>query len=390
MWKEKLNQSREQLSQLLSSFDWQQAREKITQESRARIVLLGLPEAGKSTLFNHMCGWDVSMPPLETVVDTAAAEDYGLFCLIDLPPQPEGAETYPLNGGPGGYNGFMSDLYPPLYGLGAEVDPLEMAEGADLLLYVLDGPQGVRPPDYRWVGRLRRLGVPLLVLLNKCDQLNDDLERRQSQAEARLGTAVLPVSALTGSNVADHLLPKMVNLCPELAVALGRELRLFRRQAARRLIHRAAVLNGLVALEPLPLLDLPVQLMTLTGLMMRLGAIYDHNANRARRREIGLALVGGLAGRYGAQQLAKLVPVVGWVVSGAIGWSCTWALGEAAMAYFEAGGDAAVDRRWQKTRGRVTTLRQAVSCRWQQRPRLKRLWGRRKDVADDSAEVAHE
>ena len=40
-------------------------------------------------------------------------------------------------------------------------------EGADLLVYVLDGAAGVRPADYRWVGRLRRLSMPLLVVLNK-------------------------------------------------------------------------------------------------------------------------------------------------------------------------------------------------------------------------------
>lgn len=131
------------------------------------------------------------------------------------------------------------------------------------------------------------------------------------------------------------------------------------------------MVNGLVGLEPIPLLDLPVQITTLTGLMLRIAALYDRPASDVRRREVVVAVAGGLAGRYAAQQLAKLVPVVGWLASGIIGWSCTWGLGRAVVAYFEAGGDDAVDRSWSWAGERLNKLYRNFSER---RPRLRLRW----------------
>jgi uncharacterized protein (DUF697 family) len=130
------------------------------------------------------------------------------------------------------------------------------------------------------------------------------------------------------------------------------------------LIGRAAIINGFLALEPVPLIDLPFQIMNLVGLMLRIGAVYNRPPTVTYRREVVAAVAGGLVGRYAAQQAAKLVPVVGWVVSGLIGISCTWLLGQAAVAYFEAGGDAAVAQRWGQTQQNIAHLCQPVRTRW--------------------------
>jgi uncharacterized protein (DUF697 family)/GTP-binding protein EngB required for normal cell division len=384
MWTDKYKINPEKLGEWLRGFDWEQTREKVSQESRARIILLGLKGAGKSSLFNRLCGWTISTPGPAAHAEALAeaVEDYGLFCLADLPhdlgPHSQ-AGLYDLPRPFGPLNGQEWPAYDDFEGLGrlplGALDPLELAEAADLLLYVLDGAEEVRAADYRWVGRLRRLGRPLLVLLNKSDLIEADLAGRQAEIEARLAASVLPVSALTGAGLADQLLPKMANLCPELTVALGRQLGVFRRQAAARLIRQAAIINGLVALEPLPLIDLPVQAITLMGLMLRIAAIYDRPPSSVRRREVITAVTGGLAGRYGAQQLAKLAPGVGWLISSLIGWSCTWGLGRAAVAYFEAGGDETVERGWRRTRIGVTDICRAIHRRWQGRPRLRLSWG---------------
>lgn len=371
----------------LNGLDLEQTRAGVQQESRARILLLGLAGAGKSSLLNRLCGWTVSTPrapgtngPNTTGPWTEAIEDFGLFCLVDLPADTAGSsslgslmlaqpEAYLYGAAPNGL-GLNADLDGTM-GLGMPGDPLVMAETANLLVYILDGAVGVQPADYRWVGRLRRLGVPLLVVLNKRDLFEAELPTRQAEIEARLGTSVVLVSAETGSEGTDPLLSQMISLCPELTVALGRELRSFRGQAARRLIRQAAFINGLVALEPVPLLDLPVQIITLSGLMLRLAALYDRPPSKARRREVVIAIGSGLAGRLAAQQVAKLVPVVGWLVSSLIGWSSTWGLGQAAVAFFEAGGDAAVDQRWNRTRHRLSEIVRKVYGRWQHRPRLR-------------------
>jgi uncharacterized protein (DUF697 family) len=139
------------------------------------------------------------------------------------------------------------------------------------------------------------------------------------------------------------------------------------------------------------LLDIPLQMMTLAGLMLRIAAIYDRPHSDVHRREVIIAILGGLTGRYAAQQLAKLVPVVGWGVSGLLGWTTTWGLGRAAIAYFEAEGDALLNRRVGQARDRVNQTAQTIfqhiprpprwphsptwlnPRRWLQRPRWLKL-----------------
>ncbi len=385
-----LNFNREGIRDLLHNLDLEQERETVNRESRARVVILGRPGVGKSTLFNQLRGWAVSPAgnapaDLPNPDDGELVEDYGLFCLVDL--VDDGPVTngfaMPNGHGPASPVGELRWQPPAPEELPLPLDfmdPLLLAEGADLLVYVLDGETGVQPTDYRWIGRLRRLGIPLVVALNKRDLLGDALPEVKATVENRLGTGVLPISALTGAAVNTHLLPKMTALCPNLLVALGREVGDFRRRAARRVIHQAALLNGLVSLEPVLLIDLPLQILTLTGMMFRIATLYDQPPGSVRRREVAVAIGGGLLGRIAAQQLAKLVPVVGWLVSAGIAWLTTWALGQAAISYFEAGGDDAVDRTWLQTRTGVSNTTADVYRRWQNRPRLQVSW-QRPDVA---------
>ncbi len=379
--------------QMLRSFDWAQTREQISQEGRARIVVLGLTGAGKSTLFNKICGWSVSSDVPNEAPIAEPIEDYGLFCLIDLP-QERGEGSYSnigrsAYGTSGPYYEYGEMEFRPVDDLAGTIpmgtlEPLELAEGADLLVYVLDGEAGVRSADYRWVGRLRRLSIPLIVVWNKCDLADDGLAARRSEIEGRLGSTVLPVSALHETNIKSQLLPKMIDLCPNLTVALGRELGDFRRRAAERVINHSAVFNGILALEPVPLLDLPVQALTITGMLLRISAIYDRPPSEVRRREVWLAIGGGLAGRYTAQQLAKLLPVVGWLISGAVSWSTTWGLGRAMVTYFEAGGDEAVGHTWRLAQGGVAKAGRAM---WQRRPRLSLRWFKRGKGRNDAGNL---
>ena len=69
-------------------------------------------------------------------------------------------------------------------------------------------------------------------------------------------------------------------------------------------------------------------------------------------------MVGSLAGRYLAQQAVKLVPVVGWLVSGAIGAGSTWLLGQATVIYFESGGDMTLNRYVQQAGQKIRRYQQ--------------------------------
>lgn len=295
-------------------WQWDDLAAEISQESRARIALVGLAEAGKSLLFNRLRGWDLSdrgggEANLSATADVQL-EPFGFFVLADLP----ATLTSALETG--------ENL---VFSLG---DPT-------LLVYLLDATAGVRPADYRWVALLRASGKPLVVVLNKVDQLSP-YHQAVATAEQRLGMPVIPISALTGFNVSERFLPALLDIAPRLAVPLGRELSHLRRLAARRVIHQVALFSGMMGAQPIPLLDLPFQAMLQVGMVLRVGAAYGHTPTGGVNREIISTVISSLGLRYLAASLIKLIPILGWAISGAVSIASTLLMGEVAIRYYEA------------------------------------------------------
>ncbi len=295
-------------------WQWDDLAAEISQESRARIALVGLTEVGKSLLFNRLRGWDLfdaggGENNLSTTADIQL-EPFGFFVRADLPAS---------------LSSTLETWENLVFSLG---DPT-------LLVYLLDATTGVRPADYRWVALLRASGKPLVVALNKVDQLSNSHEA-VATAEQRLGMPVIPISALTGLNISERLLPALLDIAPRLAVPLGRELSHLRRLAARRVIHQVALFSGMMGAQPIPLLDLPFQAMLQVGMVLRVGAAYGHTPTGGVNREIISTVVSSMGLRYLAASLIKFIPILGWAVSGAISIGSTLLMGEVAIRYYEA------------------------------------------------------
>lgn len=288
---------------------WDEIASQISQESQGRIAFVGLTGAGKSQLFNRLRGWQVSPDPTaEAEPWQLSIEAYGSFLLADLPAAPQ--QTAP------------TDLW------------LALGE-PELVLYLLDAAQGVTPDDYRWVSLLRASGRPFLLALNKCDKVTD-LAAVQHQVQQRLALTPIPISAHTGNNIEETLLPALLNAAPKLALTLGRELTSLRRHAARRVIRQTAVFAGMVGAQPIPVLDIPFQAMLQAGVVLRVGAAYGFPPNGGINREIVGTILSVFGIHYFTQSLVKLVPILGWVISGLISSSTTLLIGEAAIHYYEA------------------------------------------------------
>jgi small GTP-binding protein len=300
------------LGAILNALDWDHAREEVDRESRARIVLIGATGAGKTTLLATLRGFQ--LPPVESELRDAGdtmVEDLGLFVLIDVP-----------GAGPRAAAG--------------EGDPAWSAlQNADLIVWVLDGTVGMRAWEYEWLCRIRASSKPLIVVLNKLDlqQARGEIDRLSRM----LSSKVIPLSARDETNVATHLLPHMVDTCPGLATALGREVPAWRHIAAQRVTQRAVAVSGLVGVEPVPLLDIPFQVLIQLRLVLRLAAIYGEPLGDHYSRELLATIVSGAGLRYLGQQLAKVIPLVGWAVSGGLAAGGTWVIGRLATEYFENG-----------------------------------------------------
>jgi GTPase len=152
------------------------------------VVLVGRPNVGKSTLFNRMTGSRRAIvAPIAGTTRDALARPVtwrgATFEVFDT----------------GGLYGASED---PLHDLVVEQGRRAMA-GADLLVFVVDGREGLIPGDERIARELRETGRPVLLAVNK----TDDKRSQKSVIDFyRLGLDPLfEISAEHGTGVAELL-----------------------------------------------------------------------------------------------------------------------------------------------------------------------------------------
>jgi small GTP-binding protein len=275
---------------------------------------VGPVNAGKSTLFNLLEGKDFSeVGPIPGTTKVPIQRAIGPFMLVDTP-------------------GFGE-----VGGVDRADIAARSAAGADAVLLMLDASAGLRQGDADLLAYLTSLRRPVVVALNKIDILGKDHMRVVQDAQTRLGVPVIPISAKKGTNVAEQLVPALIDALPDLAIALGRELPALRRIAAQKVVKQSAAINTAVGAQPIPLIDIPVLLTLQVRMVLRVAAIYGEPFNAKHAKELVSTIAGGLAFRYLAMQGARLVPTGGWAVAAGIAALGTWSMGQVAIEYFESG-----------------------------------------------------
>src|SRR5580692_8847962 len=117
------------------------------------VAIVGRPNVGKSTLFNRLLGrrqaivHDLPGVTRDRITGTASFDDDRTFQIIDT-------------------GGLMQDEDDPL-GLSRQV--FLAVEESDLLLFLVDGREGLVSADEVVWERLRRTGKPALLVVNKGD-----------------------------------------------------------------------------------------------------------------------------------------------------------------------------------------------------------------------------
>jgi len=329
---------------LLQSLDWDALTFQVEEEAHSRLVILGPVNSGKSTLFNLIKGRNVSaVAAVPGTTKGLVTERIGPFALIDTP-------------------GFGE-----VGGVDRAAVARTAGEEADVAVLVLDGSAGFRQPDYDLYEALRGAGVPLVVALNKVDLIKRDIQPVLADIRRKLGAPVIPISAKTGEGVGDRLIPAIVEAHPWIAVALGRALPDFRQQVSHRVVRSAAFLNSIIAMQPVPGLDIPLLLASQVRLVLRIAAIYGESLSARHAGELLTTMAGGVGVRYLAGAIAKLVPGLGWVVSAVVNGIGTWAIGRAAIVYFASGRRLTPDQlrnryRWLRRHPRRTTTGQPATA----------------------------
>lgn len=299
---------------LIQTLDYSELEATIAGEARAKLAIVGPVNSGKSTLFNRLKGEKLSeVSPVPGTTTSLIAEEFGPFTLVDTPGFEEVA---------GGDHASLART-----ALGQ----------ADSVVLVLDASAGVRRSDQELLQRIKLQGVPVIVVLNKIDILGKEKERVIRDIERKLQVPVIPISAKKGTNVGKKLLPEIIGSNSKMAVAIGRALPKYRKYASRRVIRESSIIAAIVSFEPVPGLAIPLLIGVQVRMLLRLSIIYGADMNAKRARELLGATAGGVAIRYAAQELAKFIPVAGWVVASIVGLTGTTALGRVAVVFFETG-----------------------------------------------------
>lgn len=377
-WRDSIRQN---LSQNLSGRNWEmeQLQEDITHEQRGRIALLSHNASLLQQLLEQLrqqpcpadSGWSNPRPE-------------GLFTLTTLPlearpsnhaegeqveKQQDGAEQ---NGPIPGWSSqpFSDDTRWQLNEL------LMDACEADCLIYVWRIEEGWQSVDAHCFARLRNMGVALLpIAIRQPTDSNDyavqvqRLQQRIAVQPVLITLQPLPADALLQPTLpADvaSLIERILALRPRLAIPLAADLPGYRPIILRRILRQGALLTALFGAEPVPLIDLPLQVAVSWKMALQIAAIYGRPGLDYRSREMMSTLATNLVTRALCQQALKLMPLVGWALSAAVSGGGAWMLGQTLIRYYERGAlvdwpDPALQKAWHHAKATGSNLADAGS-----------------------------
>jgi uncharacterized protein (DUF697 family) len=182
----------------------------------------------------------------------------------------------------------------------------------------------VGAPDEEALRAADRAGVPVIAVTDA------------SEVPYVLATDLVHVPPGQGFPI-DAIARAVARKLGEDGTALAARLPSIRGAVCDELISSFSKKNAVIAAAVfIPGVDMPVLTLNQARLVLRLALAYGQEIDRERAVEL-LGVVGlGFGLRAVARELLDLVPVAGWAVKGAVAYTGTKAIGEAAVRYFEA------------------------------------------------------
>jgi uncharacterized protein (DUF697 family) len=162
-------------------------------------------------------------------------------------------------------------------------------------------------------------------------------EGRRRSVPYVLATDIVPVKPGSGFDV-PAIAKVLARRLGEGGTSLAARLPAIRKAVCRELIRSFSRTNGLVgAAVFVPGVDLPVLTMNQARLVLRIARAHGERVDASRLPELLAVVAGGAGLRTVAREALGAIPVAGWAIKGAIAYTGTRAIGEAALQYFEAG-----------------------------------------------------
>jgi small GTP-binding protein len=328
-----------------SLFDEAQRIHKLIQEAEevtVTVALFGQPGAGKSSLINRITGQKLAKEGAKTDATTEQkAYDWNGLHLVDLPGY--------------GTTQFPQESYWKQFGI----------EDFDVFLCIFSGK--FRDEDTRFFSELKARGKQCIFVRNKCDDLWEDgktvreLEAdiaEDLQKQIRSRERVVFTSCRTGEGIAD-LSQAIASLLQgakqerfyRSAKAYSKDFLEEKRRVCERFVALASAASAMNAVNPIPGLDVAVDLSVLVSLFKKIRMTYGLTDDRLSAKgqatpalaqlannalkyfaEDGIALLlKSFAGRETVKEISKWIPLVGTLVAASAGYGITLAAGRACL-----------------------------------------------------------
>lgn len=204
-------------------------------------------------------------------------------------------------------------------------------QGAQVLVHIVDGrlPSEADAAIFRMAGRN---DVEVLCVLRR-DPPADHVDVPYVLATDVLAVAVgepLPL---------ERIAERIAARAGDKGYALAAKLPILRRPVSEDIVRGFSRQNAVLAAAIfIPGADLPALLLNQIRMVFRIAAAHGERIDRERAFELLPVIAAGFGFRAIARSVIGVVPVVGWAAQGALAFAATRALGQAAIAYFEAGG----------------------------------------------------
>jgi uncharacterized protein (DUF697 family) len=311
-------------------------------EQPVHVVVMGERDAGKRSLrrtllqdapivFEVTPAGDVvpagPPPPLRHPASVPAPGSPGAIGIVELPPGLTSLDELP--GGP---------------------------PRGNVVLYVIDLSKGVTHQQAHLAHQVEARGLPVLIVLTKSDVLPDDPDPRWS-AERILGgyasIGLVLVDPRDARSVEQHVVPALLRALPNLSIALGRSVPLFRQRVAAQVIAETARVNAEFALLSSLPTNIPVigtvigggaDLLVLTKnqamMLYRLAAVFGRSLESRATIAAEIAPVVGAAffWRTVSRTLVGLLPgLVASVPKTMVAYAGTYTVGRMAQYYYASG-----------------------------------------------------
>ncbi len=219
---------------------------------------------------------------------------------------------------------------------------------AHLIIILVDGTSTDFSEDQQLVKKWSDSGKNVLVFINKLDLVDSNIVGDIRQGW--LANRVIYGSVSDIGFLQREFIPTILELLPQLHIALGRQFPLFRLPIARQLINETCLSNAAYSFstglaEIVPVLDLPLNvtdLIVLTKsqafLAYKLGLLLGFSTRwQDYVTEFGSVIGSGFVWRQIARSLIGLIPAWGIIPKVAVAYSGTYVVGNAILSWYLTG-----------------------------------------------------